>query len=605
MIETLLLIFISLSPLFGKNLDYLESLVFYGVPIFIYLLLLSFPKKLHRLPLSLIVTQAILIILYAFSTFLSVDIGISYYHLFQFLNLFFILDLCLVIFPNTTQFEKILTFSTLSLVIIFFLNYFHFITLPDKPLGDNFLKQVWGHSYLSELLIITIPISLKCTLQYSRRYLPIFLSLLLALFFTHSRIAILATSISLTIVILALKNTLVKFRLFLLLPLLFVALLGTVYLVSRGALVNKTLDGTRPEYWSQAWRYFLESPIIGNGPGTFETANNKFHQSATAKSSLAHSSLLTFLSENGLLFTLVISLFILSSLLKVSRTDPFIFSALAASAAASLLDPSWNTLGIFLIVLTLVMLYQPNPPPGSSNRLSAGFILLEAICLSLFFLSKTASDLLFLSHHYALSQSLDPFNPNPRLALIKSNPQNNQLINSTIYLFKGDEAILGQLADILPPTQSESLQTRLIALDPVDSIKPYLSLLRLYQETHNLAQFQATLDLFNRNIGTKTDMLISPISIVLYQEALSLWPQDKPQALHYLQTAVNYTPDWSHLRIELANAYTDNHQTDLANQEITACLARSVPSFHCQQYITSTALGHFGTLNRQIISASP
>ena len=599
MIETLLIIFVCLSPLLGKNLDYTESLIFYGFPLFFYLLILTSKIKTHSLPRPVIAIQVILILLYGISTLLSVNKGISYYHFFQFFNTLFIVNLVFIVFPNRTNFEKTFLFTSLFMVFIFSLNYFHVINLPDKSLGDNFIKQVWGHSYLSELLIISIPLSLKYVLGNSKKYLFLFLALLIALLFTNSRIAIITIFFSLLFLVIVTKSFVIKTKIIFLLPILLVVLFGIFFFISKGVYSNKTLDGSRLEYWSEAFNYFLESPLIGNGPDTFETANNRYHQSFSTKTSLAHSSLLTFLSENGILFTLIIFTSLIVLLRPIFHQDIFLFTALSGSIVASLIDSSWNTIGIFLIVLTSLTLSKPSPPP---NRQSKILIYIQFIILSLFFLSKTASDLLFIFHQYRFSYYADPFNPNPRLALIEENPMDTSLINSTLTLFEKDNSINQKIANNLPLSQSTSLQYHLIALNPIDTIKPYLSLFLYYQQQQQIDNYKYTLSLFDRNIGLKYISLdITPISSALYSEALNIWTTDRSSAIYFLNQAVKYSPDWSHLRIELANAYMDDNQILVAKNEIQACLSRSIPRFHCQQYASAKQPGNFGTLSKEII----
>jgi hypothetical protein len=123
----------------------------------------------------------------------------------------------------------------------------------------------------------------------------------------------------------------------------------------------------------------------------------------------------------------------------------------------------------------------------------------------------------------------------------------------------------------------------------------------LYFLQNNFAGFQKIMLLFDNNIGHKYKWISpTPISVVLYQEAFNIWPTDKTKAIYLLQKAIDYTPDWSHLRIELANAYQKNHQPQLAGKTISDCLSRMVPRLHCQQYIDSHQLGDFGIFFNEI-----
>ncbi len=50
-------------------------------------------------------------------------------------------------------------------------------------------------------------------------------------------------------------------------------------------------------------------------------------------------------------------------------------------------------------------------------------------------------------------------------------------------------------------------------------------------------------------------------------------------------TAINFTPEWSYLHIELANFYLTKEETNKAGAQIEFCLQFDLPQNHCRQFM--------------------
>ena len=173
------LIYVLILPVFGKAIDYQESIIFYGLPFFFFLNLFSQTKNKYYLPTKHnVIIQIALIILFIISTFLSINPGTSYYTLFTFITVLLIFNLSAVYITDLeTFFRLIIVFSCIYASILIGAR-LHLFNIPVKPVGDNFILQIWGHSYLADLLIFPLIIIISKINSKNR-----FITLTIVLFF--------------------------------------------------------------------------------------------------------------------------------------------------------------------------------------------------------------------------------------------------------------------------------------------------------------------------------------------------------------------------------------------------------------------------------------
>lgn len=568
------LIFLLIIPVFNKAIDYNESIIFYGIPLFILSLAL---KRRTKIPLNLknFRQELLLIVLFAFSTALSQDPGISYYQLFSFINILFIANLASILIPPD-KFQTGLIISSLLYSVIFLLNQIKILPLPSQ--NDSFFSIVYGHSFLSDFIVLSLPLLVSKVSRKNLLYtLPPLLLISSALFLTQSRSSILALVITLSLFSPASKIKKV---------ITVCSVLALSYLFLSTLIFNlpkKSFLGSRLDYWQSGFRGFITSPLFGNGPGTFREINQLYRPSPNLNSNFAHNSILNFLSDNGLIFTLAFYYFVFYNLIRLRNSNHNFFLLALISLVNSLTDPSWSNPSVLAITIYLLISPSPNQPKGYFTPLLSPF----AIVLLFFFISKTGSDFLFLANHPRLSLFIDPFNLNSRLKLITAlppaSPQWQPNINFTLRYFSHQKEVYQTLTQTLPLPQSQPYYQKLVDLDPQNSPPLLQQLFSRYQLSdlgdfldRHFTQPDATSPNFNLNISK----LYYQIGFLHYQR------KNLSKTITYLQKAVNFSPQWGFFHLQLANAYHLNRQPDLAVKQLkVTCQQYSPPSQECQNYL--------------------
>lgn len=559
------MIYLLILPTFGSGIDFQESFFFYFLPcLFLLDLLFRKTKPAQYLTPIGLVTQIILIILFAVSTVFSINVGRSFYAFFNFLTVILIFNL-FSLYQSDRRLPYLLRFSVIAAGLysfIFFLNKIGFIPLSVKPLGDNFILQVWGHSNLSNFLVFPlIYLFHRINSQNYRRNLPLFLFLIIALLLTLSRTSILAFLIG----IFVLRPTgsiqpLIKKILILACSLSLVVL-----------FLQKNTFGFRPTYWAQGLIGFSRSPLLGSGPSTFNVINRQLLRTGQTGSSSAHNSFLDFLSDNGLIFTLILYSAIFSALIYQARHRNLIFSLGLAGFVSSMFDPSWSFPGILVINLIIIFsgfskMFTVHSRPGTKP-----FLFLLASIIFVFFVVKTISDFLYLNQKYELSLKFDPFNLNSRLADINQNPA------LTLKLFPNEPLVYEKLILAVPLPQSEPYYLKLSRFEP---------LAEYYLHNHLFFKFEKL------NPDTLPVELNQKISIALRQEGVRQWSADRSLSLKYLQLALRYNHNSGSNHIELANAYWHLGRRDQAIFQLAdICQSFPDPKTECSNYLSFLKTG--------------
>lgn len=585
----LLTIFILCLPIFGKSFDYQESVVVFGCTLLFYF----FGKKIksnNKLQTNFVLWEIILIVFFLLSTIFSKNIGFSYYAFIKFLFSLLLLNLILK-FLNPKIFSKWLLFSSLIYGIVFILIQRQIIHVASKAYLDNFLLQIWGHSYFADFIILAYPISLfnliyqKNSRQYQLFYFIAAFFLFVALILTHSRSAAIAFIIENTILLLPKIKKI--FRPIILVPLILLITLFISQLFFQN-LPLKSWDGDRPEYWHQAIQAFLNSPLLGQGPGNFTYVNKLYESYPDSNTNYAHSSLLESLCLQGLPYTIVFfGLIFLSLFFQFKNTHLLSFTIGIATLTNSFLDPSWNSFGIFII--SLFFIFSQNPKiitseknsPKLSNKLNS---FLFIVCL-IYFLTKTIADILYLENHQNLSLYFDPFNINTRQNLISTK------LESTEFLYAHDVFLEKYLIQIYPLPVGESSYYRLFSLSPKENLFEYYQLANYYYQQKNFSKLDALLSQVNNNINISRSLITEtmPLAKISYYLALNEWSQQQYDlAVKHFQYAIPLSQGWSLFYIELANAYWYTNQKELALKELNdECQKYPVSYKHCQQYLNT------------------
>jgi len=588
----LLTLFILIVPIFGKAIDPQESIILYGSILLFYFFSDKKSKLLPKPSSKFISVQIILVVLLTISTILSKNIGYSYYQLFKFLFVLIALNLCLAHVSRSSLIKYLLGFSILY-SFVFLLEKFQLITLAIKPSADNFILQIWGHSYLADFIVLAIPPILfgltNSTVPFIKNKFASYsflLFLLIVLILTNSRSAMLAITISSLFIYLP-QFKKIFYPIFIALSL---AIVG--WFINQSFFQStdvKSWDGSRPEYWQQASKAFIDSPLFGQGPGNFFYINKKYQSYPDSNTNYTHSSFLESLSLHGFPYTLIFFSLIIYGLIYKYHHQRLDFIIGLTSLINSLLDPSWNSFGILVLTLFFIFNQNPNlitPPSKNKTRLLQKYFppIIACLCL-IFFISKTTSDLFFNSKEYQKSVLIDPFNNNPRLAILPNN------LDSTLSLYTNDHHLYQQLITFVPLPQSETYYLRLFDLDPLNHLPEIIKLNEFYQQSSQY-QKQLYLSLLVLNRFPKQlsyQNFYSSVSLIFYHTAINNYHTHPQESLKLMEKAVAIYPGLSHLYVELANLYFYTNQAQSAKSTLTeTCPRFPFAAPHCQKYYLQT-----------------
>ncbi|KKQ30197.1 MAG: hypothetical protein US68_C0016G0002 [Candidatus Shapirobacteria bacterium GW2011_GWE1_38_10] len=587
----LLALFLVITPIFGKSVDYLESIILYGAIISFFLFSRfrrSPPFVLHQ---KFILFQITLVLLYIVSTIFAKNIGFSYYGFFRFLFTLTLLNLCLTNIKDTVL-SKLIHYSSLVYGSIFLLNKLSLLSLPLRPFNDNFILQIWGHSYLADIIIMAIPIVIYKLLYHSpislKNKLFYYFSLILlltVLILTNSRSGAISLAIgSAYLLIPKIKNI---FKPLVILVVIFLVAYFTNQFLYLQESTLKSPGGNRLEYWRQSIHGFIESPLVGNGPNNFFYINKKYENLPYSNTNYAHNYFLESLALNGLPYTLIFFAFILFSLRYQLHRHPLNFSIALTALINTLLDPAWNSLGIFCLSLFYVFYQNPQVVVSSSKVSSKKYISLYSlaifIIICLHYLTKTTADILYINNQKLPSFRFDPISLDNSLAL------DSQFLNRTLALYAHDVFLYQELIRTTPLPESEKYYYQLFSLSPKENLAQYSQLATYYLQTNQQDKLTSLLSFIDKNIISTTYSVKEtiPLAKIYYQTALLQWNNHEFEtAIDNFKSALNFSKGWAEFQIELANAYWSYGQKDLAkNQLQVECQKIPLSSQNCQDFL--------------------
>lgn len=593
MFKNLILILIFIFPLFGKSFNYTESIFFYGFSLLIFFYFFFCQKKQIYLSSKKIFLLLILVLLFLLSTIFSQNLGVSYYAFFTFLDI--LLFALISIFEiDNLKFQIGLIISSFVYSSVFLLNKIGLFPLNRDIIGDNFILQVWGHSYLADLLVISIPIVLyylsNKKIKWRILFLIVFVVIFTALMFTNSRSALISLGIGLFF--LDLKQPF--FQKIKKIFIFFIFIISIIFsiLVLQNKFAKKTFTGSREYYVYSGLIGFFHHPILGNGPNTYLTIIKKYQPISLASTNLSHSSLITYLSENGILFTSLFFFLIINSLTKTRKKNNLFFVCSLIIIIHSFLDPTWNSPGILIISLYFIFYDQLQTDqnlPISKNNLSKTFFLISTFSLLLFFISKTISDFFFLQGKFIQSLIFDPFNLNSRIALIESKNEDQFVwtknLQWTLRLFPNHELVYQTLIRVVPLPNSEPFFYKLFEINPKEINKDYYLLVNYYKNNNEQQLNEILIKIENIVLETRNFKEKTILSKFYYHYGLELFSVNPEKSIKFLEKTIYLNSALSHFQIELANAYWHTNQHQKAIDQINACLKIEVAKKHCQWYL--------------------
>ena len=580
--EWLFLGYLFLLPLSGKSISDQESFWVY-TPAFIFVLgwvVFSKTKKRWLTAIALL-AEMVLIILYAISTFYSLNIGISYYQFFNFLTVCLLLNVSGFYLKKEDRLLKTIVFFSILYSLVFLASKFGIVPTKIGVSEDSFILQVWGHSYLADLLILPVLILIYKIDEENWRSLVLLFFFSGILMLTNSRSAILATIVGTLFLVFSSRNF-TKIKLGLVLLLIF--FLGSMfYRITYYGITQKSIDGSRLEYWQEAVKGFKKSPIIGNGPLTFSDFNRMYRPSKISNANYPHNSLLQFLCENGVLFTVIFfGAYLFGTSYQYKRNKLF-FSLSLAMLVNSLMDPSWANIGIFSLSLILTFWKSPKLWSDRKNQAMAIMVITGGVFLGLYSISRIMSDFFLNKGDYQRSLRANPFN------LYACTYPGNDWRWCTKKWFPNKVFTYSLEVGHEDLPFNEDAYYKLFELEPKDGFYFYQKLLEYYLETEqpNKVKSLSELMMKNINIDDWTTVETMPMAKMLYYQAKTEWDQGKREsALESLEFAARLSHRWSTFYVELAHAYKANGNINEARRVLKDECSKNADSVpDCEDYL--------------------
>lgn len=488
----------------------------------------------------------------------------------KFLTVLLIFNIASTYLPTDIYLKKGIVYASAVYSLISITYKLFLPNLFPSEYTDNVFVQNWGHSYIADFLIFSVPLLIH---NVTPKKIPVSTVLLipitLAIILSNSRSSIVALIIGISFI----KSEHLYHRLFKLLAItsLLVSLI-CIYFFSNHL---KSPNGSRPEYWSQAISGFVNSPLVGIGSGNFGIINRLYRQNTVNSSSYTHNSILESLLENGIFFTIVTFGLTGYGLWYQYRHYRLFFVLGIISLTNSLLDPSWASPGI--LALTMIFIFwKINPKPAPRY-----FTAILAVTILIYLISKTISDILFVKAKYELSLKFDPFNPSSLTSLVDTKQPQIR------YLYEQDPYFLNLLSDTKYLPQNESVFFESIRLDPFGSTNKISRLVYYYTNTNDFQKLKSTIPL----VYTHIDPTVIPFNLSLelaksiYKLGIHEWEQKNYQeAINHLQKAVTYSRKWSHFELELATALWQSGGSKKAFDSLTNCQKNTASAKHCYDF---------------------
>lgn len=522
------------------------------------------PSKVLLKPWFVIV-QLVLSVLYIVSCFFSTNTGFSIPNIFIWINCWLLVDLFLL---SQTPIDIFIN-TIIKLAIIYSVV---FIVLRIQPLnitfftdGDAFINPYLPNVQICNFLVFAIPLVYFYRKIKYRLFLLLILSL--ALFAANSRTAIISTILGLEIINhFHPQPYFSKVRMFLL---VFLVSYISFFLFGKQYTTDKSPDGSRQYYWHQAIKAIQEKPLFGVGPGNFLYASVKYQTPGVERNAMnAHDVFLSFLSENGIFFSLLFFSLIIYALRFHFFHNPIQFTVGLVSLFNASFGSSWNSPGILIISL-IIILYNSNLTTIKNNHTSRVFLLIFAIPILVHFIRLAQFNQLVSSQKYIEAISLYPYDVKLQIKLIKEFQDQDHFLP----FFRNDFRIYETASRYIP--LSEKYFYHLLELEPQGSF-PYLTpLIKKYLDSND----PKIEKLFSHFLEFVPITEKHQFSYYLNRYA------NINKSEFYYQKAIEISPGWAPLYIDYANYLWHSQQTEKAINVLGECQQQLAPRQECLLYL--------------------
>jgi len=564
----LLSIYILLLPILGRvSFDEYWRQVFLFIPslLFAIFFIIKRPTKTYLQP-TFIIIQLVLAFIFFLSCLYSTNPGFSIPQFFIWINCWLLIDLFLLSQVPVSIFTNSIIKLAIIYSVIFLLMKLQPLNINFFTNGDAFINPYLPNVQLSNYLIIAIPIVYFFTTLKHRKLILSLLSI--ALFFTNSR-----SSITSVIVGLEILNHFQpqpffpRLRIYLIFFLVFYFsffIYGTQY------TPGKSPTGSREHYWYQALKGFQENPLFGIGPGNFLYASFKYqpiNSDITAMS--AHNIFLNYLTENGLIFSLVFFYFIITQLKLQFHQNPLFFTIAFVSLLNTTFSSSWGSVGIFIISLIFIF-YDSHLITTKKNPWSLPLIIICLIPLLFHLVRLINSHQPITKENYYQAVSVYPYDLNTQLQIIKRFHDTSKFTP----FFSSDFRIYQTITESVPLPQGEEYYYQLLSLGHRRFFPFFTNLIEYYLSTSN-PRIEEIFSHFFKFIPAENNHQFSYF--------LNRYATLK-KSTYYYQKSIEIAPNWAPLYIDYANFLWHNQQQDQALQVLADCQKLKAPQPECQQY---------------------
>jgi O-antigen ligase len=398
---------------------------------------------------------------------------------------------------NLNKIKKEYVFLTILLVIFslsfFFIATFVFSTIANFLPPLNLITLSYGHSHYASFLLFAIPLSWWFYYsEYSQifrfRWLLIFFFYSL-IFFTFSRVTLILSVISFPFLIKKLNlKTKIAFVF-----ITFIALIGILFVsVYSGECPTNELKQQickpitkeiRPEYFKQSFQAFIDYPVFGYGPGTFQLITEKYGVAGNFKSIYSHNFFLQSFSERGfivgILFIFLMAifykdaLFILSS--KKKNIEYFLAISFILLFLNSLVDFDWNVFVIFQLSMIIVAGFLKKNHTQYRFITALWYFAAAVIIIHGFFI--LLFKVLLADDYPNVAAKIFPYVQRHTIQLIKHEDANEQTLSRVMNLYRYDPDILHAFLSL-----SESNNQKLLIYNQIVDVSPWANLNEQYSE---------------------------------------------------------------------------------------------------------------------------
>lgn len=375
-------------------------------------------------------------------------------------------------------------------------------------------------------------------------------------------------------------------------------------------------DGLRAEYVRQTLESVRISPLLGNGPGTFELVSRAYQTAPGRFSSYPHSYPLQILSDTGVLGVITASLLFLNVVMLVRFMSPLSVSV-TLTLLYSVFEGNLHTYSYWMLLWIIIGTLYVSRVRRRTERPAMLAVPLLALCI--FTASFTASVFLEARGHRTLSVAVAAYRKSSVLNALKTHLPDQRMVSRWYPMDPDVLTAAGRHTDALryDPRNIAIRQAYLTVLfteGNTDGLSETLCgtyrLLAEGRTTQSCAIFSSE---HFRRLLTDASIYATPLSHLQGNDGAAKFfyflgdeyykkTNDADGVVILWAMARDIAPDWGHYHLELASALHYYQKNDIkASETLTQCLSEKNARNGCLKLGTSLdTLLPPGSLSRDI-----